>query len=229
MLILRTLYQIFRDQPVISAILVLMEESVNKIANWLGAGSINFFGPPFSGKDTQAKMLADKLGGVVVAGGDILRHNHGNSEVQRIMAEGGIIPSELFLTIIPPYFNSPELSGKPLLLSSVGRLMNEVPTILQATSDSGHNLKAVILLKLPDEKVWEHFEIAQKLQDRGARADDTSEALKVRLEEYGRTTEVIEYYRAQNFLIEIDDTLTPEEVGQEIIAALSDKANSENS
>lgn len=205
-----------------------MEEKLKTIAGWLGNGSVNIFGPPFSGKDTQAKKLAELMSGAVVAGGDILRHDHGNQEVQRIMAEGGIIPSELFLAIIPPFFKSAHLAGKPLFLSSVGRLMSEVETIKQATDESGHPIKAVIVLDLPESKVWEHFEIAQQLQDRGHRADDTAEALRVRIEEYKRSIEVIDYYRDQDLLIHIDDTKTPDEVSQEIIDALAARAEHSN-
>lgn len=201
-----------------------MNNQIQTIKNWLGTGSINFFGPPFSGKDTQANKLAELLGGKVVAGGDILRHDHGNIEVQRIMAEGGIIPSDLFLSIIPPFFAHQDLAGIPLLLSSVGRLMSEVPTIVKATNDSAHPIKAVILLNLPESGVWNHFEIAQELHDRGARADDNREALKVRLEEFAKTQPVLDYYREQGLLIEIDDTKNPDEVAQEIVDALVARA-----
>lgn len=203
----------------------MMQSDIQTIAAWLGNGSINIFGPPFSGKDTQAKKLAETFDGVVVAGGDILRHDHGNSEVQRIMAEGGVIPSDMFLSIIPPFFERPDLSGKPLFLSSVGRLMEEVPTIVKATTDSGHPIRAVILLKLPEDKIWEHFEISKQLQDRGSRADDTSEALKIRIAEFNKTQPVIDYYSSENLLIEIDDSKNPDEVGELIIEALLVRAS----
>lgn len=193
---------------------------IETIKRWLGSGSINFFGPPFSGKDTQAKQLADMCGGIVVSGGDILRHAHDNPELQTVMASGGIISSALFLSIIPPFFAYSDLADKPLFLSSVGRLPEEVPVVVGATRDSGHAIKAVIVLELPNAAVWRHFEIAQELHDRGDRADDNEEALKKRLDEYAKTIPVLDYYETEHLLVHIDDTKTVDEVSSEIIDAL---------
>lgn len=197
-----------------------MNSKIQTIKDWLGTGSINFFGPPFSGKDTQAKRISDLLNGVVVSGGDILRHAKDNTELQKIMAEGGIIPSELFLSIIPPFFAHEDIANKPLLLSSVGRLTEEIATVVSATESSGHTIKAVVVLDLQEEDVWRHFTISQDLHDRGQRADDTQDALKTRLAEYAKTAPVIEYYAQHNLVLHIDDTKTVDEVTQEIIDAL---------
>ncbi len=196
------------------------DHAISDLKTWLGQGSINFFGPPFSGKDTQANKVADVVGGIVVSGGDILRKAQDKPDIQAIMAAGGVIPSELFLGIIPPFFSSDSLHGKPLLLSSVGRLMDEVPTVESATAGSGHPIKAVVVLNLDEASVWRHFELSKQRQDRGARSDDTAEALHKRLEEYRRTQPVIEHYRAKGLVIDIDDAKDIDQVGEDIIQAL---------
>jgi adenylate kinase len=195
-------------------------QKIKTIKQWLGSGSINFFGPPFSGKDTQAKRIAEAIGGVVVSGGDILRHSHGDTEVQRIMAEGGVVSPEMFLRIVPAFFSHDDIAGKPLLLSSVGRLMDEVPVIVEATNSSNHAIKAVVLLELSRDDVFNHYEISKTLGDRGQRADDTPEALEKRLAEYAKTQPVIDYYKNHSQLLVIDDTKTPDEVTTEIVDAL---------
>jgi adenylate kinase family enzyme len=136
------------------------------------------------------------------------------------MAQGGIIPSELFLSIIPPFFAHESLAHSPLLLSSVGRLPEEVSTVERATKDSSHPIKAVIVLDLDEPDVWRHYEISQQLHDRGSRADDNKESLIRRLLEYAKTKPVIEHYAHQNVVIHIDDTKSVDEVTQEIIDAL---------
>ncbi|MFO0882033.1 MAG: nucleoside monophosphate kinase [Candidatus Saccharimonadales bacterium] len=195
-------------------------QKIEIIKQWLGSGSINFFGPPFSGKDTQAKRIAEAVGGIVVSGGDILRHSQDDPELQRIMAEGGVVPPGMFLRIVPAFFSHNEIAGKPLLLSSVGRLMDEVPVIESATNESNHPIKAVIVLELSRDDVFRHYEISKNLGDRGQRADDTPEALNKRLNEYAKTEPVIAYYREHNHVLEIDDTKTPDEVTTEIVDAL---------
>ena len=203
-----------------------MDETTSLIKQWLGSGSINFFGPPFSGKDTQAERLAELLGGQVISGGDILRHGQTNPKVKQIMDSGGLIPSELFLKIIPPFLAQPSLKNKPLLLSSIGRLISEVPVVSQATHDSGHDIKAVILLQLPSQGVWRHFKVAQRRRDRGQRADDNPATLKVRLKEFKRTKPVLDYYHHQGLLITIDDRKDTDQVTQAILEALSRRARS---
>jgi len=202
-----------------------MDERIATIAGWLGTGSLNVFGPPFAGKDTQCKALAQLLGGVVISSGDILRHDHGNTEIQRIMAAGGIIPSELFASVVAPYLSKSEFVGKPLILSEVGRINGEHLTVMNATAESGHALKAVILLGLPDEEAFRRFDVAQVTHDRGTRKDDRREVIQTRLNAY-RTmvTPVIDFYRNHGLLIEIDGTPPPEEITKTILEELSVRA-----
>ena len=135
----------------LNVIIKPMDNRLEKIKAWLGSGSINLFGLPFSGKDTQGRQLATDLTGSLISSGDVLRHSQDNPEIQAIMKAGGIIPSQVFESIILPYLKRPEFAGKPIILSEVGRLLEEVPIITKASADSGHPLKAVIFLTLTDE------------------------------------------------------------------------------
>lgn len=199
-----------------------MDTQIQTISKWLGTGSINIFGRPFAGKDTQGRILADLLGGELVSGGDILRSYHDQEKLKQIMASGELIPSDLFLDIVLPFMLQPAFSQKPLILSSIGRLEGEEYTILEATEKANHPTKVVILLQLPEERVWKHFEAAKTLNDRGSRADDTSEVLQTRLHEFKTKTEpVIAFYREKGLLIELDGSLTREEVTKEILASLT--------
>ncbi len=196
------------------------------IATWLGTGSINIFGLPFAGKDTQGKILADTFNGILISGGDILRHDHGNEKVQQIMATGGIIPSDLFEEIVVPFLSRPELHGKPLILSEVGRIQGEEQVIMRATQHTGHPTKLVILLTLTEDEVWRRFEASQASHDRGERADDNKNVLQTRLDKFrDKVLPVLEFYRAQNLLVEIDGSLPPEQVTQEIFNCLLVCAN----
>ncbi len=202
-----------------------MEQKINTISTWLGTGSINIFGLPFAGKDTQGLALADLLGGVLMSGGDILRHNKDNAELQRIMAAGEIIPSTLWEEIVVPYLGKDEFKNKPLVLSEVGRLEGEQLVIEQATIATGHPQKAVILLSLSDEEVWNRFDASQKEHDRGERADDNREVLQTRLDSYHqKVMPVIDYYRNKGLLIEIDGSMSREEVKNAILDELLSKS-----
>ena len=200
-----------------------------KIVNWLGSGSINIFGMPFAGKDTQGKILAEELEGILLSSGDILRHDHGIQEVHDIMAAGGIIPSELFNRIVVPFLAREELAGKPLILSEVGRVDGEAQVILEATRDTQHETKAVVLLRLSDEEVWRRFRESKSTHDRGVRADDNENVLQRRLDSYKqKVLPVIEYYRSLNLLIEIDGSQDRENVTRTIFDKLAARADNDD-
>lgn len=202
-----------------------MEDQIQTITNWLQTGSINIFGLPFAGKDTQGKLLAEQLGGILISGGDILRHDHGNAKVQEIMAAGGIIPSELFEEIVIPYLAREELSGHPLILSEVGRVYGEAEVTLRATEKTGHPTKAVLFLTMEEGEVWRRFDISQQTGDRGVRADDNRAVLQNRLDRFReKVLPVISFYRDLGLLIEIDGSLPREEVTKQIISGLFRKS-----
>ncbi len=201
-----------------------MEEKIKTIKQWLGSGSINIFGLPFAGKDTQGKIFADMLGGIMISGGDILRQNKDNEELQRIMAAGEIIPTSLWETVVVPYFKRDELNGKPLVLSEVGRLMGEQFVIEKATEESGHYQKAVILLELEDAEIWNRFDASRLDKDRGERADDNKAVLQTRLDSYHqKVMPVLNYYDSKGLLIRVDGSLSREQVTESIIEKLFQK------
>lgn len=200
-----------------------MEEHISSVKQWLGTGSINIFGLPFAGKDTQGKKLAELLSGSLISGGDILRHTT-NQKVLDIMAAGGIIPSDLFEEIVIPFFSRSDLVGKPLILSEVGRMLGEEQVILRATQQTGHTTKAVVLLSLDDDEVWRRFDASQITHDRGNRADDNKNVLQNRLDKFHSKVEpVLDVYRSLGLLIAIDGSLKPEQVTQEIFEQLAKK------
>lgn len=202
-----------------------MDIQIQTIKDWLGSGSINIFGLPFAGKDTQGVILANLIGGVIMSGGDILRHNKDNAELQRIMAAGEIIPTTLWEEIVVPYLAKAEFKNKPLILSEVGRLEGEQQVVEKATVSSGHPQKAVILLVLNDSEIWHRFDISQQQGDRGNRADDNKAVLQTRLDSYHtKVMPVINYYRQKGLLIEIDGSMTKELVTKAILEKLEVKA-----
>lgn len=200
------------------------EDKVQKIKAWLKTGSINIFGPQFSGKDTQARRLAGLLDGQMLSGGDILRKSNRQDVIQQINT-GDLAPTEAYLNIVMPHLNQKAFADKPLILSSVGRWHGEETGVLEAAEAAHHPVKAVVYLKLYEKEVWKRREAAQKLKDRGYREDESHEALKRRLEEFrDKTLPVIDFYRNKDLLLEIDGSIPPEQVTSTIIARLADRA-----
>lgn len=203
----------------------MLSDQIKTISNWLGTGSIDIFGCPFSGKDTQAHNLANLFNGVVIGGGEILRSHHDPKKIEQVLDSGGIVPSDFYLNLVLPYLSQPKFKEKPLILSTVGRSHGEEPIIMKAAADSGHPIKAAIVLQLPEDEVWRRFEEAKTSKDRGNRDDDRREVLKTRLKKFkDKTMPVIEFYRDKGLLIEIDGMPSRQEITNNILKSLLTRA-----
>lgn len=198
---------------------------IDQIKNWLGSGSVNIFGQPFSGKDTQAKILAQALDAALIAGGDILRAYPDQDRIKQLSLTGKLFPQDFYLQIILPYLSKPEYARQPLVLSTVGRWTGEEQPVSQAAETSGHPIKAVINLRLDEAEIWRRREDKDFHADRVGRLDDFAQTLPVRLEEFkNKTLPVIEYYRQKELVCDIDAKGTPDEIAARIIEALAAKA-----
>lgn len=193
------------------------------IKKWLGSGSINVFGMPFSGKDTHGKEIAIMLNGPLIGGGDILRSNVVPAHVTDAINKGHLAPTEDYKSIVLPYLAQEKYTGKPLVLSSVGRWIGEEKSVLDATESAGHPIKCVILLHITKKEVWERWTNSER-----ERHDDQAEhILEKRFAEFEeKTLPVIEEYRKHGLLLEIDGRPSKEIVTADIINQLYNLASS---
>lgn len=192
-----------------------------RLSNWLGTGSINIFGRPFAGKDTQAAKLAELFNATILGGGDILRNSIIPAHVNEALHRGELIPSADYVDIVLPYLSKEEFSRSPLILSSVGRWIGEEKGVIEALNQAGHPLKLVIYLDIPEDMVRNRWKQLETHDDRGGRYDDTAEVLERRLVEYhDKTLPVIDAYRAKDLLLDIDGSASPDEVFTAILAGI---------
>ncbi|MBR3220319.1 nucleoside monophosphate kinase [Candidatus Saccharibacteria bacterium] len=202
-----------------------MEEKISTIKEWLGAGSINIFGMPMSGKDTVGVRLAEDLDGEFLSSGLLIRAIE-RSENKDLTASGKLIPTEDFYDIVLPYFKREDIKKSPLILSSVGRWAGEEDTILAATKDAGHTIKAVVFLDLDEAEVMRRWHVAQNLGDRGERPDDQNiEVFKTRIEEFNaKTLPVIKHYEQLGLLLTIQADASRDKVYEAVVEALFNRA-----
>ena len=203
-----------------------MEEKIALIKEWLGTGSINIFGLPMSGKDTQGIKLAEALGAKFLSSGLIIRAMEEQTK-QDYSKKGTLIPTNVFYEWVLPYFERPDLFEYPLVLSSIGRWHGEEDQVMSVAAGSGHEIKAVILLNISEADVENRFNTAQVLNDRGDREDDKDLAIfKTRLEEFRqKTLPVLQHYKTLGLLIEVNGDQIRENVFNEIVEKLAAKAS----
>lgn len=202
-----------------------MEEKIAAIKTWLGTGSINIFGLPMSGKDTQGIKLAETLNGKFLSSGLIIRAKEAETK-QGYSEHGELIPTNVFYEWVLPYFERQDLYEHPLILSSIGRWAGEETEVMSVAAGAGHGIKAVILLNVSENDVEKRFEAAKTLNDRGERKDDQDiTTFRTRLEEFRtKTMPVLEHYRDLDLLITVNGDQSRDAVFNEIVEKLYEKA-----
>lgn len=198
------------------------------IKDWLGTGSINLFGPPFAGKDTQGQKLTEVFSASLIGGGDIIRNSVVPDHLLEIVALGKLMPIKEYIKTVLPYFRRPEFRNQPLILSAVGRWHGEEEGVVRVASQSGHPLKVVIYLRLDKNLMRQRWQRHQEIRDRGIRRDDSAEAFEIRLDEFkNKTLPVIDFYRNMRVLIEVNGDQPPEKVLKDIIDKLFEFAKAQ--
>lgn len=203
-----------------------MEEKINAIKSWLGTGSINIFGLPMSGKDTQGIRLAEAINAKFLSSGIIIRAAE-KEQNENYSGNGQLIPTNLFYELVLPYFERPDLFNYSLVLSSIGRWHGEEDQVLSVAAGSGHEIKAAIVLNLSESEAERRFEASKILNDRGDRNDDKNlEVFRTRIKEFReKTLPVLNHYKSLGLLIEINGNNSREEVFNEIVEKLYEKAS----
>ena len=205
--------------------LMEMEEKINKIKEWLGTGSINIFGLPMSGKDTQGVKLAELLDAKFLSSGMIIRAMETETR-QKLSDKGNLIPTNVFYEWVLPYFERRDLFNYPLILSSIGRWSGEEDQVMSVAAGAGHEIKAAVILNISEADVETRFNEAKVLNDRGERADDKDlEIFHNRLQEFRtKTLPVLQHYKSLGLLIEVNGDQTREAVFNELVEKLYAKA-----
>lgn len=202
-----------------------MEEKIATIKEWLGTGSINIFGLPMSGKDTQGIKLAEALGAKFLSSGMIIRAMEKETK-KNYTSNGALLPSNLFYEWVLPYFERRDLFKYPLVLSSIGRWYGEETQVISVAAGAGHEIKAAVILNISEADVENRFKEAQVINDRGERADDKDLTIfKNRLNEFRtKTLPVVKYYQSLGLLVEVNGDQSREAVFNDLVDKLYAKA-----
>lgn len=199
-----------------------MDAQIQQIKAWLGIGSINIFGLPMSGKDTVGVQLAEKLGAKFLSSGMIVRAME-QAMGKNLSGDGKLIASNVFYEWVLPYFEREELWKYPLVLSSIGRWKGEEDEVMAVARNSGHTIRAAVVLQLSDQDVIERWEAAKILGDRGLRPDDADpQIFQTRITEYHeKTLPVLQHYQELGLLVSVAANTTREQVLANTIEALA--------
>jgi adenylate kinase len=201
-------------------------------------------GPPGSGKGTQARLIRDHHGLVLIATGEILREEIQKDtpigrEVKEII-EAGLYPSDdIILEILEQYLRQAKAQG--VILDGVPRTLNQAEKVDKMFEQLGMTLTMAIQLTVDEEELVKRLSSRRLCKSCGAaytvdlppriegvcdvcssteflrRPDDAPEAVKTRFNVYNeRTKLLIDYYSNTHRLKSVDGMKSVEKVNEQI-------------
>ncbi len=181
------------------------------------------FGPPGSGKGTQAARIEDEFHLTHLSTGDILRSEVARGteiglEVARIMAAGDLVPDGVIIRIVQGILRDPNVSSD-VLLDGFPRTLEQARALDEMLGREGHRVDFVIALEVPENALVDR--ILHRAAVEG-RADDTREAIAERMHEYHKLTEaVLDHYRRRGVpVVAVDGTGDIDQVFERIRRAV---------
>lgn len=178
-------------------------------------------GRPGSGKGTQGKLLAQKLGCEIYSSGNRLREMAKGEgfvaqKVKAVIERGELLPewfsAHLFVEVL---LGRDQMD--PVVFEGACRRLDEA----QAFDETAHWLERpykAVFLNISDAEVERR--IAERRGKEG-RADDASDTVDHRLVEYTEhTAKAIDFFRQKGVLVEVDGEHPIEEVHQKVLEAL---------
>jgi len=186
------------------------------------------FGPPGSGKGTQAKVLQERRRLPQLSTGDMLRAAiAAGTELGRkckaIMDTGELVPDEIVIGIIAERYDEADCANGAVF-DGFPRTIPQAAALDAMLAARKKKIDLVIELKVDDAVLIGRVE--QRIKESGgvARADDTPETLKNRLAVYYKNTApLLEYYKKQGKLVTVDGMAPIGEVTSQIAAATDTK------
>lgn len=210
---------------------------------------IIMLGAPGAGKGTQAKLIAEKYQIPHISTGDIFRANikEGTElgmKAKSYMDAGGLVPDELVIDLVVDRLTW-EDAKNGYVLDGFPRTIPQAEALTKALAEKGEKIDAAIDIDVPDENIinrmggrracvscgatYHIVNIPPKVEGKcdkcGAdlilRDDDKPETVKNRLEVYHEQTQpLIDYYKAEGVLKEVDGTVDMNDVFNAIVQIL---------
>ena len=183
------------------------------------------FGPPGSGKGTQAARISEELHLAHLSTGEILRAEMARGsrlgkEVERIVSAGDLVPDDLMDQVVEGRLDQ---VGEPpgVLLDGFPRTVEQARALDAMLARRGSQVSFLLALEAPEELLTERL---LKRAAKEGRVDDTKGVIEERMREYHHRTEaVLDYFRRNGVpVLGVDGVGRVEEVFERIREVLED-------
>jgi len=214
--------------------------------------NIVMLGAPGAGKGTQADLLSEELGCSHIASGDLFRQNlEKKTELgilaQAYMQKGELVPDEVTIKMILERLTVHDCDAS-CLLDGFPRTLGQARALDEAFAAQGKSVDIAIYINVPSESLVKRLggrwvcrncqavyhitasppKVKGKCDRCGGelyqRPDDTEETIRERLKVFfEQTSPIIDYYREQGKLVEVDGDRDIEEIKRDLLSILSEK------
>lgn len=185
--------------------------------------TIIFIGPQGSGKGTQAKLFAGKLGFFYLGTGAMLREiaTHGDAlgkKVSEIVNQGKLLDDETIFKVVEERVATVP-QGKGIIFDGIPRRLPQAEHLMDFLKAAHRDRVATVFLSLPHDASIGRL---MKRAEIEGRKDDTRDRIEFRLNQYEHeTVPVLDYLKKTTQFFDIDGTPPPADVTQEIARVLT--------
>lgn len=171
-------------------------------------------GPPGAGKDTQAQLLAKELNYTVLPIGDLIRsYAKTNTKVEQQLQSGELVDDQIVNEIVMLQLQQYNSTDR-IVSDGFPRNLSQAKWLIDYLATENLSISHVFWLSLSRE------ESHRRLQKR-ARDDDSSKLIDRRFDIYeAQTLKVVETFRQENLVIDINANEPQEVVHQAILRGL---------
>jgi adenylate kinase len=205
-------------------------------------------GPPGTGKGTQAKRIAQRLGLLHVASGDLLREavQQGGDlgrKAKSYMDRGALVPDALTIAMIEERIAQPD-AQEGVIFDGFPRTVQQAAALDAALARHAKSTDAAVLISASDDEIVRRLggrwlcpkcgeiyqETSRPPQQTGVcdrcgnaltqRDDDRPEVIRQRLEQQRPPEELLAHYRSQDKLLEVDGEQEMDAVTEELLGVI---------
>jgi adenylate kinase len=172
------------------------------------------FGPPGSGKGTQAAKIADKYGFAHVSTGEIFRSEMRNEtplgiKVKGIVERGELVPDEVLVEILEAGIES-QGDTKGIIFDGYPRTMQQAEDIDKIMDRRSDDIDLVLGLEVDDEEIIKRLLKRAEIE---GRKDDTRDVIENRIKVYNDQTQpLINFYKQKGKYKSVEGIGTIDEI-----------------
>ena len=179
---------------------------------------ILILGAPGSGKGTQGKILAERLGLPKITTGDLIRSAMKDGtplglEAKKFYDEGKLVPDSVILGMIKDELNRPE-AKEGAIFDGFPRTAAQAELVDKTLGQRQQRLNHILLMDVTEEELVRRMQARAQVE---GRSDDAPEAIATRLQVYQRdTAPLIAHYAQRGIVHRVPGPGTVETIAGEI-------------